>query len=157
MAPLLGPLASAITASLGAAVAAAAQQRAALQQLLAGPSGQQGQRQPSVKGMAPDQVAEATSAAALLALIVHLSEQAGGGQQGGQQGELPAELQPAAKAAAQVAAADYGGGVVRLPSMGLGLVEACLEVWTGAAAAGAGAGCSAWCVVRRSRRRGVGI
>ncbi|KAL4448640.1 hypothetical protein ABPG75_005859 [Micractinium tetrahymenae] len=129
--PLMGPLAEAITKSLAAVVTAAAAQQLALAAMLgAAPKPGHPQRGPP-KGLTPELAAEGTAAAALLTLIVQLSEQAAAAAlaASGQPAELqlPAELQPAAKAAAAVAAADFGGGAVRLPSQGVALVEACLE------------------------------
>ena len=138
VAPLLGQLAASITESMAKVVNGAAQQQQQIAAALAAPHGQQQQRPPS-KGLAAEQATESTAAATLLALLVQLSHQAtdaaaaaaGGGQQQQQQQappELPAELEPAAKAAAAVAATDFGGGTVRLPHLGMSLVEACLEV-----------------------------
>jgi len=133
--PLLGQLAASITRSLEAAVTAAQQQQQAIAAALAAPPGPQHQQKQVPKGLTAEQAAESTAAAGLLTLLVQLSEQAAAAAAaGGQPAELqlPAELQPAAKAAAAVAAADFGGGVVRLPSQGVALVEACLEVcWVG--------------------------
>lgn len=132
VAPLMGPLAEAVTRSLAAVVTAASQQQLALATMLGAPPkpGQLPKGPP--RGLTPEQAAEGTAAAALLTLIVQLSEQAAAAAvaASGQPAELqlPAELQPAAKAAAAAAAADFGGGAVRLPSQGVALVEACLEV-----------------------------
>ncbi|KAL4857828.1 Importin-11 [Chlorella vulgaris] len=127
MAPLMGQLAEAITGSLAAAVAMALQTAAAVKQLLAAPPGQDQQQlhRSSVKGFSAEQATESTTAATLLSLLVQLLDQAAA--PGSQPPELPAELQPAATAAAAMAAVDFGSGVVRLPALGLTLVEACLE------------------------------
>jgi hypothetical protein len=61
-------------------------------------------------------IQEAGAAASLLALLQRLQD------------GLPPALEPAVRAAAALAAADYGGGVMRLPARGAGLVEACLEL-----------------------------
>jgi hypothetical protein len=128
MAPLMGQLAEAITGSLAAAVAMALQTAAAVKQLLAAPPGQDQQQlhRSTVKGFSAEQATESTTAATLLSLLVQLLDQAAA--PGSQPPELPAELQPAATAAAAMAAVDFGSGVVRLPALGLTLVEACLEV-----------------------------
>ncbi|PSC67511.1 importin-11 isoform X1 [Micractinium conductrix] len=127
VAPLLPQPAAAIAASLGAAVTAAAAGKQAITDLMAAPPGASHQPRPPSKSLTAEQAAEGTAAAGLLNVLVQLCEQAAAGQPGGEL-QLPAELQPAAKAAAAVAAADFGGGVVRLPSQGVSLVEACLEV-----------------------------
>lgn len=138
MAPLLPQLAAAITRSLSAMLAAAAAGQQRIADLIAAsslPAAQRSREQQQNKGLTADLAAEGTAAAVLLTLLVQLAEQAAAAAAaaGGQPAaaELPAELEPAAKAAAAVAAVDFGGGVVRLPSAGVGLVEACLEVSDG--------------------------
>lgn len=135
VAPLLPQLAAAITRSLSAMLAAAAAGQQRIADLIAAssvPAAQRSREQQQNKGLTADLAAEGTAAAVLLTLLVQLAEQAAAAAAaaGGQPAaaELPAELEPAAKAAAAVAAVDFGGGVVRLPSAGVGLVEACLEV-----------------------------
>lgn len=139
--PLLPQLAAAVTRSLAAVVSAAQQQQQYVAAMMAS-AGQPGsaQRQQQLreqqpKGLTPEMSAEGTAAAGLLSLLVQLSDQASASAaaagSGGGGPELPAELEPAAKTAAAAAAADFGGGVVRLPSLGLTLVEACLEVSVG--------------------------
>lgn len=123
--PIMAQLAAAITGSLTASLTAAHAQQQHLIDILAS-IGQARQAAPP-KGLTADQAAQSTAGAGLLNLHIQLSEQAAAAAGGQQQLELPAELQPAAKGAAAVAAADFGGGVVRLPSQGVALVEACLE------------------------------
>jgi hypothetical protein len=132
--PLLPQLAAAITRSLSAMLTAAAAGQQRIQELLAAaslPAGQRAREQQQNKGLTADLAAEGTAAAVLLTLLVQLADQAAAAAAAGEQPaavQLPTELEPAAKAAAAVAAVDFGGGVVRLPSSGVGLVEACLEV-----------------------------
>lgn len=132
---LLPQLATAITRSLSAMLAAAAAGQQRIQELLAAANAPVGQRardqQQQNKGLTADLAAEGTAAALLLTLLVQLADQAATAAAAGEQPaavQLPTELEPAAKAAAAVAAVDFGGGVMRLPSSGVGLVEACLEV-----------------------------
>lgn len=161
VAPLLPQLAAAITRSLSAMLTAAAAGQQRIADLLAAastPAAQRVREQQQNKGLTADLAAEGSAAATLLTLLVQLVDQAAAAAAAGGQpaaGELPTELEPAAKAAAAVAAVDFGGGVVRLPSAGVGLVEACLEASGGMGgvrccmAANALLGCCSCCCCRR--------
>lgn len=93
---------------------------ATINRVIAEATAQRPARQMSI--IAPDLLAETAAALSLLSVLQRVCDATGAA--------LPGELQAGVNGAALLAAADFGGGSMRLPGKAVAVVEGCFELAT---------------------------